>query len=169
MRNIILIVILMIATLSLNAQDTNKKSRREIKAEKEALLKEQTKKLLDSKNYMFVTKNANPSRGRTVSITGYTVKITGDTIVSFLPYYGRTYIANLDNQKSPYDFTQVAESYNLTKVKKGYKVELNLKKEMESITYSFDISETGFASLTAISSSRQPINYTGDIVEIRKR
>jgi hypothetical protein len=159
----------MIATLSLNAQDTIKKSRREIKAEKEALLKEQTKKLLDSKNYMFVTKKANPSRGGTIDLTGYTVKITGDTIVSFLPYYGRTYIANLDNQKSPYDFTQVAESYNLTKVKKGYKVEINVKKEAESITYSFDISDTGFASLTAISSSRQPISYTGDIVEIRNR
>jgi hypothetical protein len=48
--------------------------------------------------------------------------------------------------------------------RKGYRVDVKVKKGMDNILFSFSISETGSTTLTVNSTNRQVITYYGDIV-----
>jgi hypothetical protein len=163
MKKLTFLLVVLLVVLNVNAQNTDKKSRKEMKAEKAAQQKELIKKIIESKSYKFIAEQAVPSRGRSISITRYNVEFKGDTVISYLPYYGRAYTANIGSSSSPYDFTAVAEDYTESETKKGYKVEFRIRQGAESISYNFEIFPGGSATLIVTSSSRQPITYYGRI------
>lgn len=164
MKKIALFLMLLIPILVVNAQ----KSRREIKAEKEAQLKEQTKKLIESKNFAFVPHLALPAIGRPISITSYSVKLKGDTVVSYLPFYGRAYTADYGSTSSPFDFSLKSEESKTNSNGENYEFFYQIKKESDNITYHFLIFENGSGTLNVNSTNRQSISFRGRIEEIKK-
>jgi len=167
MKKVALLLMLLIPVLGVNAQKSDKKSRKEIRAEKEALLKEQTQKLIENKNFEFIPDHAIPTRGRSVSISNFSVKVKGDTIVSYLPYYGRAYSVDYGSNSSPFDFTLVSEESNFSSNDKYNELKYMVKKGSDSLTYRFKIFEYGSSSLDVNSTNRQPISFRGQVEEIK--
>ena len=62
------------------------------KKEKKEQKKEAVKKLIESENYKIDVNTAMPMRGRSIPLTSsYSLEIRNDSVISYLPYYGRAY------------------------------------------------------------------------------
>ncbi|TDG37990.1 DUF4251 domain-containing protein [Pedobacter changchengzhani] len=149
---------------------------------------EVTKKIVAEKNYVFVANSATPMAtadiskvlnaipgaqgGGTIALTGsqYDLKVTKDSVIAYLPYYGRAYTAPMNPSESGIKFTSKDFSYKESKNKKGvYSIQINTKDvKAENYKLTLTISENGYASLTVISVNRQPINFNGVTEEAKK-
>jgi hypothetical protein len=170
MKKVLIIAFFIISIVTLNAQEAEKKSKKELKAEKEAKQIEETKALVESKTFVFDARNANPMKGRSITLTSeYDVKITKDSIYSYLPYYGVAYSASYGGTDSPMIFDKPFETCDMEKTKKGYEVKVTVKNGNDKLDFSFYISETGSTNLSVSSTNRQSISYYGDIVKDKQK
>lgn len=151
--------------------------------------KETTVKIVADKNYTFVANTALPmsnndiSRvlammpgsqgGGSINLTGsqYDVRVTKDSIVAYLPYYGRSFQAPMDPTQGGIKFTSKDFTYTESKNKKGsYTIQINTKDvKRENYRFTINISTNGYASLTASSMNKQPIIFNGYLDEPKKK
>ena len=150
--------------------------------------KETTIKIVADKNYTFVANTAMPMSnndinkvlammpgsqgGGSINLTGsqYDVKVTKDSIVAYLPYYGRSFSAPMDPTQGGIKFTSKDFTYTESKNKKGsYTIQINTKDvKRENYRFTINISTNGYASLTASSMNKQPIIFNGYLDEPKK-
>lgn len=170
MKNILIIGILVLAFASTNAQETKKQTRKEKKAAREAELIEQTKTILENKVYVFSAMQVLPTGMRNRTLTSnYDAKIENDTITCYLPYFGKAHTASYGGSQSPMDFTQPIENYKFEKTKKGYKIKFEASNKNDRLSFSFQITDTGSASLNVNSTNRSSISYYGDIEKVEEK
>ncbi|MBB6237688.1 hypothetical protein HDC90_002310 [Pedobacter sp. AK013] len=151
--------------------------------------KETTVKIVADKNYTFVANSAVPMSnndvnrvlammpggqgGSTINLTGsqYDVKVTKDSIVAYLPYFGRSFSAPMDPTQGGIKFTSKDFTYTESKNKKGlYTIQINTKDvKRENYRFTINISTNGYASLTASSVNKQPIIFNGYLDEPKKQ
>jgi len=151
--------------------------------------KETTLKIVADKNYTFVANTALPMSnndinrvlammpgsqgGSSINLTGsqYDVKVTKDSIVAYLPYYGRSFSAPMDPTQGGIKFTSKDFTYTESKNKKGsYTIQINTKDvKRENYRFTINISTNGYASLTASSMNKQPIIFNGYLDELKKQ
>jgi hypothetical protein len=125
-------------------------------------------KLIETKRYVFVAQTASPMGGRFRQLnTGeYDVRVTADSVISFLPYFGRAYSAPIDPSASGIQFTSTNFGYKQTPRKKGgWTIVIEPKDAADVRQMTFTISETGNTSLQVTSNNRQPISFNGQIQE----
>jgi hypothetical protein len=125
------------------------------------------KALVESGNYIFRAQTALPMRGPARQLTSeydMTVKLP-NTIVSYLPYYGRAYTA-VDPTKNGMNFTTKDFDYTVSPRKKGgWDITIKPKDLKEDIQQLFlTISQDGYATLRVICSNRDAISYNGSIL-----
>ena len=147
-----------------------------------------TAKIVAEKNFVFVATAANPlnvndinnilrqmpgnMNGGSISLTdsNYDVVITSDSLVAFLPYYGRAFSAPMTTEENGYKFKSKDFSYTSTQRKKGgWEISINTKDVKNSPKLNLSINENGYATLTIISNNKQSINYNGFLAENKKK
>ena len=123
------------------------------------------KNMVDSQQFVFVAQSVNPLRGRFRNLTSeYDVRVSQDTMVSYLPYFGRAYSAPIDPSKSGLEFKSTDFSYSVTPRKKnGWDVLIKPKDYRDVQQFRFTINENGSANLDVTSISRDPISFNGYI------
>ncbi len=146
---------------------------------------ETTKRIVENRNFIFVANSAQPTpnndlnkvfsampgvqSGSNISLNSsqYTVVVNKDSIVSFLPFYGRAYTVNPNPDESGIKFTSKSFTYKETKNKKGiYTIDVKTKDtKSESYTLTFSISTNGYASLFVSGNNKQPISFSGYLSE----
>jgi hypothetical protein len=155
--------LLMIALLFYNnnliAQDSKKDK-------KQAAIKA----LIDSQNYVFKAQSAMPMAGSTRQLNyDYDVKVSKDTINSYLPYFGRAYTAPMDPTQGGIHFISKDFEYNVTPGKKqGWDIVIKPKDVQDVQMMNLSVSSDGYATLQVTSTSKQPISFNGVIVERKK-
>jgi len=124
------------------------------------------KKLIDSKTYIFHAQSATPLGGSTRQLTSdYNLNLIGDSLVSYLPYFGRAYTAPMPNETG-LDFISSDFTYKVKERKKGgWDVTIEPKDQRNVRSMLLSISESGYTSLSVTSNSRQPISFYGYISE----
>jgi hypothetical protein len=152
--------LLLLCTVSLStiAQKTTRK-------EREAKKIAEIKAMVEANNYVFKAQSANPMRGGTYNLTSeYDLRISKDTLIAYLPYYGQAYQAPMDPTDGGIHFTSTRFTSNTTEDKKGG-WEISFKtadaKGVERIFLS--ISVDGYAQLRVTSTNRDPITFQGYI------
>ena len=94
----------------------------------------------------------------------YTVRLSGDSIMSNLPYYGVAYKASFERE-GPLDFDGHIDNYTISYPKEGItRVKLFTRNKLERLEYIFDIMDDGDVSLDVYSADRDRINFTGEMV-----
>ncbi len=123
------------------------------------------KNMLDSQHFVFEAQSVSPFRGRFRNLTSlFDVTIKKDSMESYLPYFGRAYVAPINPSKSDLDFTSTNFSYSVTPHKKsGWDVIIKPKDKTDIQQFIFTIYDNGTANLNVISTSRDPISFNGDI------
>lgn len=169
MKKVIFILISLFAFFSTNAQEIAKKSRKEIKTEKQLLKKEKVENLLSNKTFVFNATHALPMGGSSVNLNySYNVEIENDTIVSYLPFYGVAHYVEYGGRNSGFDFTKPIKNYAFEKNDDGYLIEFEVSNKNDYFKFNFHISDLGFASLNVTSTNRQSISFYGTIDEIEE-
>jgi len=166
MKNLLIIVIVFWSVFAVTARETQKKSKKEIKAEKKEQQMQEIKALVENKNFVFDARNVNPMSGRSITLTtDYDVKITNDSIYSYLPYFGVSHSAVYGGTGSPMIFSQPFETISSEEVKNGYMIKVAVKNDSDQLDFSFYISVTGSTTLSVSSINRQAISYYGEVVK----
>jgi len=170
MKNLLIIGVLILTLATANAQETKKQTRKEKKAEREAMLIEQTKSVLENRVYIFSATQVLPTGMSSKTLTSsYDARIENDTITCYLPYFGKAHTAAYGSNRSPMDFVQPIEDYKFEKTKKGYEIKFEVSNNNDRLNFFFQIAETGSTSLSVNSTSRSAISYYGDIVEVEEK
>jgi hypothetical protein len=152
--NAILFILLIISQGAL-AQDSTKTS---------------AKDWVTEKNFVFRPQTALPTRGRAIQLTSYfDLKVSKDTMISNLPYYGRAYSASINPSENGLNFTSTNFDYTVTPRKKGgWEVLIKPKDANDVREMTFTIFENGTASLYVTSNNRESISFNGYITQSRK-
>lgn len=163
MKNLMIICILILSVSIVNAQE--KKSRKQIKAEKEAKLIEQTHILIDQGMWEFDATRMLPARGKSKILTSdYSVIYAKNKVDSYLPYFGRAYSVDYGSTDSPLTFKSPVKDYTVKPGKKGgYIIKFSAKNKSDKIDFILNISSNGSASLSVNSTNRETISFSGEI------
>jgi hypothetical protein len=154
----ILLILSLIVSMGLSAGAQN--TRKERKAAKEAAIKTN----VDDKTYTFIADRAMPLGGGVRQLTSiYDLRITPDSVISFLPYFGRAYFDvgyNPDDQGLK--FTSTKFGYEATPAKHGgWDITIKPKdvNHMQSLT--LHLTQSGYGQLTVTTVNRDVISYEG--------
>lgn len=166
MKTIAISIILIFSISALYSQSTEKKSKKRIKAELKAEQIRQIREIVNSKNFVFKAETVKPINSKRLTLlTDFGVEVRGDSIFSYLPYFGNNYERDFTTFKnSPLGFMQPINDYDRSSTNEGYKIVVKVKNENELINLVFHISKKGYTSLSASFLSRQSISFEGEIL-----
>lgn len=118
--------------------------------------------------WTFQPRTALPVSMRPVNLTPeFSLKVSGDTVTSYLPYFGRAYVAPFDPHEGGFQFT--APCLKRT-VKSGNKPGLwiltfEAYHELRTIRFVLNLWENGQADLMVVDPNRQTIHFDGEILD----
>lgn len=127
---------------------------------------EVTRDKLTTSRAIFKAQTALPSSGGLINLTtDYDLRFSKDSIVAYLPYYGRAYSASY-GQEGGIRFTSTSFDYKIKERKKGLGWEISFKpKDVRDIReLNMIVSTNGNATLQVSSLNRQPINFNGNVI-----
>lgn len=120
------------------------------------------KNLIESKHFVFKAQTVMPLSGRTRQLTSnYDMKVMGDSLITYLPYFGRAYTAPLDPTEGGIQFTSTNYKYTVKEKKKGWDITLTPTDEQNVRELLLNVSNSGYATLTVNSNNRQSISFHG--------
>lgn len=147
-----------------------------------------TAKIVEAKTYTFVARSATPlnvqdisaimsrmpgnMQGGTINLneTYYEVKVTPDSVVAFLPYYGRSFTAPIGQNEGGIKFNSKKFEYKSTKGRKrGWDIVIDTKDAKENYRLALNIGDEGYATLSLNSNAKQSITYQGYLKENEKK
>lgn len=105
---------------------------------------------------------AFPQRGNMVNLNyDYGIQVHGDTLRSYLPYYGRAYQIPYGGGKA-LDFSEHIQRYALTQGKKGERqLQMWVENDEDAYVYTLKVYAGGNIDLTVESHQRDRIRFTG--------
>jgi hypothetical protein len=129
------------------------------------------KNLVSSGNYVFEPQTAMPLRGQVRQLTyGYDLRVSKDTLNSYLPYFGRAFVAPINPSDAGLTFTSTDFDYTVKPRRKGgWDITIQTKDQRDNKRMLLRIQESGYASLQVNSNDRQPITFNGIISERKKK
>ena len=134
------------------------------KAEREAARVREVAAALADRHYQIDVNMMHPIRGRSKMLSyGYSVEVKGDTLVSYLPYFGRAYSVPYGGGKG-LNFTAPILSYREGKLKKGLtRIEIVTRNDEDQYFYTLDIFENGRATVDVVARERDNIRFDGEM------
>lgn len=156
-----LVFLLLISTIPVAAQKSDRKAEKERKrVEKE----KETAALVESKSFEFRASRAIPTGYKTMDLTTNPnfVKFSNDKIVSEMPYYGRAYSVPYGGD-SGLKFEGKPEVFTVEKKKKNYQIEVKVKDKSDYFTINLTVSFEGSSSMSISSNNRTTISYSGEV------
>ncbi|MEO7522977.1 MAG: DUF4251 domain-containing protein [Ferruginibacter sp.] len=118
-----------------------------------------------AKDFVFVAESLTPMGGQLRVLTSpYEVKVFPDSVLSYLPYFGKSQQVPVANDDNGMIFTSTKFDYDSkTGKKKTWNVTIKFKDQKNTSTFNFTIYDNAEASLNITSMRRDPISFRGHI------
>jgi hypothetical protein len=161
----VFIIALLFITGITPAQQTDKQAKEQAKAAS-------IKSKIDAQRYTFVAQYAQPLRGGQKYLTSdYDLKVRKDSVIAYLPYYGRAYMdVPYGSSDDGVKFTSTKFDYVITPKKKGgWTITITLHDVRRTSKLNIDIFTNGSASVQALSNGRDAISFNGYIKDDDKK
>ena len=147
-------IVLLLAGQSLYAQ--SKKEKREQKAN-------------DVKRFTIDVNRAIPMGGRSLNLTSpYSLEMRGDSVISYLPYFGRAYSAPYgggDGLRFEESITDYQCSFN----KKGTaQIQFRTRSDDDTFAFSVQVFSNGSATINVTPVNKQNITFYGELAPKKK-
>ena len=127
---------------------------------------DEIKRIVESQNYVFRAQWANPQGSISRQLTSeYDLTVSRDTIISYLPYFGRAYVAPINPSEGGIKFTSTKFDYKQANNGKSWKIMIKPKDASEVQQLYLDIYDNGKATLQVTSTNRQSISFSGYVEE----
>ena len=160
------LLFLMGIVLFLGGQSLYSQSKKEKREQKEKEIKE----MIDEKRFTIDVNRALPMGGRTVNLTSsYSLEMRGDSVVSYLPYFGRAYSAPYGGGNGGVRFEKSITDYQCSYNKKGT-AQIKFVARTDDDTYRFDVQvyPNGSAFINVTPVNKQSITYHGELTAKKK-
>lgn len=134
--------------------------------EKETIIQEK----IQQKNYVFRVQSVSPPRGNISQLSlEYDLRVSMDSVISYLPYFGRAYIAPISASEGGIKFTSTSFDYKVALRKKGgWDITIRPKDVSDIRQLFLTVFPNGNASLQVMSNNREPISFNGFISDRNK-
>lgn len=126
---------------------------------------EEMSNMIRSQNFTFIAERVNPLRGSSRILTSYyDVLVKKDTLICYLPYFGRAYQAPVDPSKDALDFKSYKFTYNVTLNNNDeWQVYIHPNDYSDVQQMYFQIFGNGTATLNVVSTNRDAISFYGHV------
>ena len=95
--------------------------------------------------------------------TLYSLEVKGDTIVSYLPYFGRAYSVPYGGGKA-LNFTGIMSYYDFRQGRKDQTlIEIGVENEEDTYVYTISIFDNGNTDIAVRSRNREHISFSGEM------
>lgn len=124
---------------------------------------EQVEKMLDTKHFSFEPLTMIPQSGGTKQLThGFSLKISGDSLNCYLPYFGQAYSASIGTNDAGFNFTSNQFDYSVVPKKKdSYQITIKVNNKTSNPIFNITVYNNGTAYVQANSNDKQTISYNG--------
>ncbi len=125
---------------------------------------QQVKQAVEDKQFTIEVDRALPMGARSINLTSsYTLVIKGDSVSSYLPYFGRAYTASYGGDNGLI-FGAVLTNYTQTLDKKGNaSVHFRTKTDNDSYEFYVNIFTNGSTTINVTPVNKQSISYYGQM------
>ncbi|WP_321515312.1 DUF4251 domain-containing protein [Marinifilum fragile] len=168
MKNIKLIVVMICLLASANsfAQLSGKAKRQQ----KKELKMQEIEQLVNNQKFTFIPRSLTTSSGYTKDLNfSYELELNQDSTKAYLPFWGRAYIAKI-NDEGGILFETTADDLEIkTLNEKGFEVRFKAKGKEDTYQIKMEISKQGYTSLFITSNNKSHISYYGQIEAIKKK
>lgn len=136
----------------------------EEKAAQMAELSANVTNALNNRDYKIAVDRMYPMRGGSRHVSfGYSVEVRNDTLISYLPYFGRAYNVPYGGGKG-LNYTAPIESYQEFMKRNGQRhIEIGVSNEEDTYFYTISVFENGNSMVDVRSRQRERISYSGNI------
>ena len=130
-----------------------------------------TQQIVESKNYIFKAESVNPPRGQLRHLTSeYDLVVTSDTVIAFLPYFGRAYSAPIDPSEGGIKFTSSDFDYTVEKKKRrSWQIMIKPRDANDIQALYLTVFDNNKTTLRINSVNRESISFNGYIVEGKEK
>lgn len=158
MKRILFIII--VTVLCVACATTNRKQNDRKKLEKSELIS----KAICNRDFKINVQTAHPTRGMSVTLTAdFNIRVKGDSVVSYLPYFGRAYNVPYGGGKA-LNFSGVTQDYKITQPERDkMHMEFSVKNEEDMYKFYIDVFDNGKASINVMPQQRERISFNGEI------
>ena len=127
------------------------------------------KAALQERNYQIAVNRMYPSRGASKSLSyGYSVEVRNDSLISYLPYFGRAYDVPYGGGNG-LNFSGPIRNYQESQPKSNLRhIEIDVKNDEDIYLYTLDIFDNGSTDINVRSRQRDPISFSGEM-EFRQK
>ena len=170
MKRILILGIIILIALPGYPQN-GKKSRKEVRMERNSNRIGQVKTMVDAKNYIFDATHAIPLGGSSFYLNyPYDLTVKGDSAFAYLPYFGVAYfVTGYGDVDGGIEFKEPIKDYLVEPTKTGKQISFEVKAPKDTYYFLLSVSKLGYATLEVTCINRQPIQFYGSIEEIRKK
>lgn len=129
------------------------------------------KNLMDAKRYVFSAQTVSPARGASRQLSAdYDLRVSPDTLIAYLPYFGRAHVAPIDPSSGGIRFTSTNFTYTAQPLRKGrWNITMVPQDAGDVRELHLSVSQDGYASLQVLSNNREPITFNGIVTERSRR
>ena len=122
------------------------------------------KSALNNREYKIAIDRMYPMRGSSRSVSfGYSVEVRNDTLISYLPYFGRAYNVPYGGGKG-LNFSAPIGSYQEYMKRNGQRhIEIGVTNEEDTYLYTIDVFDNGNSSVEVRARERERISYSGNV------
>lgn len=123
---------------------------------------------LNAREYKIDITRVIPSKGPAKSVSAYSIEVRNDSLISYLPYFGRAYNVPYGGGKG-LNFSAPISNYAERENKNGQReIEISVTNSEDTYLYVLNVFDNGNSSLYVRSRQREQISYTGDMIFERK-
>lgn len=136
----------------------------EEKAAQMAELSAKVTNALNNRDYKIAIDRMYPMRGGSRHVSfGYSVEVRNDTLISYLPYFGRAYNVPYGGGKG-LNFTAPIGSYQEFMKRNGQRhIEIGVSNEEDTYFYTIEVFDNGNSMVDVRSRQRERISYSGNL------
>lgn len=119
---------------------------------------------LNNRDYKISIDRMYPMRGSSRSVTyGYSVEVRNDSLISYLPYFGRAYNVPYGGGKG-LNFSAPIGSYQEFVKRNGMRhIEIGVTNEEDTYLYTIEVFDNGNSSVEVRARQRERISYSGNM------
>ena len=136
----------------------------EEKAAQMAVLSANVTNALDNRDYKIAIDRMYPMRGSSRQVSyGYSVEVRNDTLISYLPYFGRAYNVPYGGGKG-LNFTAPIGNYQEFLKRNGQRhIEIGVTNDEDTYFYTIEVFDNGSSSVDVRARQRERISYSGNV------
>lgn len=124
------------------------------------------KAMVDAQSFVFIPRYVNPMSGRRRDLgSGYELSVSKDSVISYLPFFGRGYTAPVSPADIDFDFTSTKFTYVVTPSKKGWNISIKPKDKQNVQELYLRVFDNGATDLNITSIDRSSISYDGYLIQ----